>query len=49
MQKPIVRCSRCNYKWTTKSELIMVTCPSCGYKVKNKKAEEKKDEDNGRD
>jgi len=31
-----MKCPKCNYEWETKSDLIMVTCPSCLLKVKNK-------------
>lgn len=31
-----VECKKCGYGWETKSELIMVSCPSCGNKVKIK-------------
>lgn len=33
---------KCLYEWETKSQMIMVSCPSCGNKVKIK--EIKKDE-----
>lgn len=31
-----VNCSSCKYKWTTKSQLKYVTCPSCGKKTERK-------------
>lgn len=30
------RCPRCNYEWSTRSEKIYVTCPSCMRKFENK-------------
>jgi len=30
-----VKCPKCNHEWETKSELKMVTCPSCLLKIKN--------------
>ncbi len=36
-----IKCKKCSYEWITKSELIMVSCSSCGTKNKNK--EEVKD------
>jgi len=34
-----IKCSHCDYEWTTMSSSIMVTCPSCLFKTKkeNKK------------
>ncbi len=29
-----VRCLKCGYKWITKSNMIKISCPSCGDKVK---------------
>ena len=29
-----VKCKRCKYKWQTKSDHILVSCPSCGIKNK---------------
>jgi predicted nucleic acid-binding Zn-ribbon protein len=29
-----IKCSKCKHEWETKSKLILVTCPSCGLKVK---------------
>jgi len=34
-QKIKLKCLKCNYEWETKSELIKVSCPSCGNKVIN--------------
>ena len=31
-----LKCTKCGYEWETKSELILVSCPSCGSKIKNK-------------
>ena len=28
------KCNKCSYEWETKSEMIFVSCPSCGSKVK---------------
>ena len=28
------KCQKCNYEWDTESQMIMVSCPSCGIKVK---------------
>jgi len=36
-----LKCPRCDYEWPTNSELWLVTCPSCGVKVKNTKVKEK--------
>jgi len=30
-----LKCQKCDYEWVTKSKLLMVSCPSCGTKVKN--------------
>jgi len=27
---------KCNHEWNTNSKLILVTCPSCGLKVRVK-------------
>jgi len=32
-----VKCSHCGYEWTTKSNHIFVSCPSCLKKVRIKK------------
>ena len=41
-QKTKLKCKKCNYEWETKSELIKVSCPSCGDKVYNKEPTSKK-------
>ena len=28
------KCNKCDYEWDTQSRLMMVSCPSCGQKVK---------------
>jgi len=28
------KCTKCKYEWETASTMIMVSCPSCGNKVK---------------
>ena len=28
------KCKKCNYEWDTESEMFIVSCPSCGSKVK---------------
>jgi predicted nucleic acid-binding Zn-ribbon protein len=30
----IVKCEHCGYEWDTESQMILVTCPSCGKKTK---------------
>lgn len=35
MDKKSVVCKTCGYEWETKSKLILITCPSCHYNVKN--------------
>ncbi len=35
-----VKCQKCKYEWETNSELIKVSCPSCGSKVKVREVEE---------
>lgn len=30
-----LKCNKCGYEWVTKSDLLKVSCPSCGNKVKN--------------
>ena len=32
-----VKCPKCKHEWYTKSQLVMVTCPSCQLKVRIKK------------
>jgi len=27
------KCPKCSYEWETNSEMIKVSCPSCGNKV----------------
>ena len=34
-----VKCQKCGYEWETNSEMIMVSCPSCGSKVKIREIE----------
>jgi len=34
------KCSKCGYEWKTKSQLLKVSCPSCGNKVKIKEIKE---------
>ncbi len=29
-----VKCKKCGYEWETSSTMVMVSCPSCGNKVK---------------
>lgn len=29
-----VRCEECGYEWDTRSQMVRVSCPSCGAKVK---------------
>ncbi len=29
-----LKCQKCKYEWNTGSKLLMVSCPSCGTKVK---------------
>lgn len=46
-----ITCGKCLYKWNTKSELIKVSCPSCGHKnfiIKEVKKEVIEDGRNGR-
>lgn len=33
------KCQKCKYEWETNSEMIMVSCPSCGNKVKIREIE----------
>jgi len=28
-----VKCHRCGYEWSTRSQMNLVTCPSCGFKT----------------
>ncbi|MEK6882649.1 MAG: hypothetical protein AABY22_23710 [Nanoarchaeota archaeon] len=34
------KCQKCNYQWETESPMVMVSCPSCGNKVKIREIEE---------
>jgi len=38
-----LKCKKCKHEWETKSELKLVTCPSCHLKVRNKKEEKVND------
>jgi len=41
-----IKCPKCDHEWETKSQLKMVTCPSCQLKVKlDKKKEGDKSDD----
>jgi len=42
-----VKCVHCGYEWGTESELLRVTCPSCGKKTPN--PEKKPEYTRGRD
>jgi len=33
------KCQKCGYEWETNSEMIKVSCPSCGNKVKIREIE----------
>jgi len=33
--KTKVKCPKCGYEWETISKLILITCASCGRKIKN--------------
>jgi len=33
------KCSKCKYEWESNSEMILVSCPSCGNKVKIREIE----------
>jgi len=33
------KCQKCKYEWETNSEMILVSCPSCGSKVKIREIE----------
>lgn len=46
-----IKCPKCYHEWETKSELVLVTCPSCNLKTKNKnydKEDERRLEENER-
>ena len=30
------KCLKCEYEWESQSQMIMVSCPSCGNKVRIK-------------
>jgi DNA-directed RNA polymerase subunit RPC12/RpoP len=34
IQPKLVKCQKCGYEWWTRSKLMLVTCPSCGHKVR---------------
>jgi len=36
-----IKCKKCEYEWETKSQLILVSCPSCGTKNKTNEQEKK--------
>jgi len=41
-------CKACEYKWTTKSQMALVSCPCCGNKVRIRLVvNEKEVQDNG--
>ena len=33
------KCKKCGYEWESNSEMIMVSCPSCGTKIKIREIE----------
>ncbi len=33
------KCSKCGYEWESNSDMIQVSCPSCGNKVKIREVE----------
>ena len=35
-----VKCKKCGYEWETSSTMVMVSCPSCGNKVKIREIKE---------
>ena len=39
--KTKVKCPKCGYEWETRSKLILITCASCGVKVKNNLQQER--------
>lgn len=38
----LVRCQRCNHIWESKSQMALVTCPSCGFKTPRESKESQK-------
>ena len=34
--KTKIKCLKCGHEWETRSKLVLITCASCGAKVKNK-------------
>jgi len=38
--KPI-KCSKCKYKWITRSKFNLISCPKCGSKCKSKNENKK--------
>lgn len=34
-EKPNIKCPKCDYQWHTRSNLYMVSCPSCNQKIRN--------------
>lgn len=42
MEKFKIKCPHCGYEWRTKSTMVLVSCSSCGRKIKN---QNKKDKD----
>lgn len=42
-----IKCDACGHRWTTKSEHIFVSCPSCLKKVRIKKTGDKNREVSG--
>ncbi|HET7345608.1 MAG TPA: hypothetical protein VFJ05_07025 [Nitrososphaeraceae archaeon] len=42
-------CRRCGHKWHSDSKSILVTCSSCGYKVKRLQNESNSDSGSGSD
>jgi len=39
------KCTKCGYEWTSGSEMVYVSCPSCGNKVKLREIKWKKKQD----
>lgn len=42
-----VKCAHCSYKWTTKSDMIYVTCPNCGKKTSSQSQDHQEDRKEG--